>query len=182
MKRMEFIAAIKPACLAAERLHGIPWGWLVAQAIQESGGYGLSDLSVNAHNLYGIKGRDYFQGVTGYAKFTTWNEAIMFQGWQLSQARYAPFKPLVVAGKFKEYGDMISRAGWCPVSSPTYGTMIAEIAEDYRLFPKPTIALDVAEQWAVDSGIVNNAEDFEKNPQVDLKRVCWIIYKSRGKI
>jgi len=180
MKREEFIAAIKPSCILSEKRHGIPWGWLVAQAIQESGGYGLSDLSVNAHNLYGIKGSDYYQGVTGYAKFKDWDEAIMFQGWQLSQSRYAPFKGLVIAGKYKEYGDMISRAGWCPVSSPTYGTMIQDIAETYGLFPKPKIVLDSAEQWAVDNGIVNNGEDFEKNPQVDLKRVCWMMYKGRN--
>ena len=87
MERMEFIATIKPFCLAAEKKHGIAWGWLVAQAIQESGGYGLSELSVKAHNLYGIKGNDYMQGNTGYASFPSWEDAIMFQGWQLSQAR-----------------------------------------------------------------------------------------------
>ena len=72
MNRLQFIDAIKPACLAAESIHGIPWGWLVAQAIQESGGYGLSELSVKAHNLYGIKGNDYMQGNVGYASFPTW--------------------------------------------------------------------------------------------------------------
>jgi hypothetical protein len=178
MKREEFIAAIKPACQAAERLHGIPWGWLVAQAIQESGGYGLSDLSINAHNLYGIKGHDYYQGVTGYAKFATWDEAIMFQGWQLSQARYAPFKPLAVAGKYKEYGDMISRAGWCPVSTPTYGTMIAEIAEDYSLFPKPK--LSEAQQWAIDNKVFGEPVDWEK--PVTMNTLAWALMKSRGKI
>jgi hypothetical protein len=178
MQRMEFILKIKPACLASERLHGIPWGWLVAQAIQESGGYGLSDLSVNAHNLYGIKGHDYYQGATGYAKFATWDEAILFQGWQLSQSRYAPFKPLAVAGKYKEYGDMISRAGWCPVSSPTYGTMIAQIATEYNLFPKPK--LSEAQQWAIDNGIINEPTDWTK--VVDYNTVAWLLFKSRGKI
>jgi flagellum-specific peptidoglycan hydrolase FlgJ len=183
--RLEFINAIKPSCVTAQEAFGIPWGWFVAQAIQESGGYGKSDLSINAHNLYGIKGKDYFQGKVGYASFKDWNAAIQFQGWQLSQSRYLPYKPLVVAGKFKMYGDAISKAGWCPVSSPTYGTMVEQIAYDYKLKPepaKPIVVLDVAEKFAVDNGIVDNAEDFEKNPQVDLKRVCWMIYKSRGKL
>lgn len=178
MKRVEFIAAIKSACLLAEKKHGIPWGWLVAQAIQESGGYGLSDLSINAHNLYGIKGSDYYQGRVGYASFPSWDEAIMFQGWQLNQSRYAPFKPLVVAGKYKEYGDMISRAGWCPVSSPTYGTMIDSIARDYSLYPNPK--LSEAQRWAVDNGIINEPTDWTK--AVDYNTVAWLLYKSRGKI
>jgi len=178
MKRVEFIAAIKPACLLAEKKHGIPWGWLVAQAIQESGGYGLSDLSINAHNLYGIKGDDYYQGRVGYASFPSWDESIMFQGWQLNQSRYVPFKPLVVAGKYREYGDMLSRAGWCPVSSPTYGTMIDSIARDYSLYPKPK--LSEAQQWAIDEGIINEPVDWSKG--VDYNTVAWLLYKSRGKI
>jgi hypothetical protein len=147
MKRIEFIAAIKPACLLAEKKHGIPWGWLVAQAIQESGGYGLSDLSINAHNLYGIKGDDYYQGVTGYASFKDWNAAI-------------------------------SRAGWCPVSQPSYGTMIDSIARDYSLYPKPK--LSEAQQWVIDEGIVNEPVDWSKG--VDYNTVAWLLYKSRGKI
>lgn len=181
--RFEFIDAIKPSCIAAQGAFGIPWGWFVAQAIQESGGYGESDLAVNAHNLYGIKGKDYYQGKVGYASFKDWNAAIQFQGWQLSQSRYLPFKPLVVAGKFKAYGDAISKAGWCPVSSPTYGTMIADIARTYELdWVEVPIALDVAEKWAVDNGIVDNAEAFQKDPKVDLTRVCWMLYKARGKV
>jgi hypothetical protein len=176
MKREEFIATIRPACLLAEKKHGIPWGWLVAQAIQESGGYGLSDLSVNAHNLYGIKGADYFQGVTGYAEFASWDEAIMFQGWQLNQRLYRPYKLLVIEGKYKEYGDLISKAGWCPVSSPTYGTMISEIAKDYNLFPKPK--LSEAQQWAIDEKVFNEPVDWEK--PVTMNILAWALYKGRN--
>ena len=179
MNRLQFIDAIKPACLAAESIHGIPWGWLVAQAIQESGGYGLSELSVKAHNLYGIKGNDYMQGNVGYASFPTWTEAIMFQGWQLNVQRYLPFKPLVLAGKFKAYGDAISKAGWCPVSSPTYGTMIQQIAEDYDLLPKPVAAHSVAMQWAIDNGIIDLPAT---NRQVDLETLAWALFKAKGKI
>ena len=179
MKRLEFIAAIKPACLASEKMHGIPWGWLAAQAIQESGGYGVSELSVKAHNLYGIKGNDYMQGATGYASFPSWTEAIMYQGWQLSQSRYVSFKPLVIAGKFREYGDTISKAGWCPQSSPTYGTMIEQIAEDYDLLPKPVAVHSVAMQWAIDNGIIDLPAT---NRQVDLETLAWALFKAKGKI
>jgi flagellum-specific peptidoglycan hydrolase FlgJ len=186
MQRLEFIAAIKEACQASEKIHGIPWGWLAAQAVQESGGYGVSDLSVKAFNLYGIKGGGYYQGATGYAKFGSWREAIMFQGWQLNQSRYLPYKPLVIAGKFKEYGDAISKAGWCPVSSPTYGEMIGDIAREYDLdwIPAPTgqppvIQPSVAMQWCIDQNIIDRPAT---NRQVDLETLAWALFKAKGKI
>ena len=178
MKRAEFIATIKPFCLEAEQEWDIPWGWFVAQAIQESGGYGQSDLSVNAHNLYGIKGKDYYQGKVGYASFVSWEASIRFQGWQLHQARYVPFLPLVQHGKYREYGDALSQAGWCPISKPSYGTMIAQIATEYNLFPNPK--LSVAQQWAVDQKIVDEPVDWGKS--VDYNTAVWLLYKSRGKI
>lgn len=176
MKRAEFIATIKPFCLEAEREWEIPWGWLVAQAIQESGGYGVSELSTKAFNLYGIKGKDYYQGVTGYAKFASWEESIRFQGWQLNQRLYVPYLPLVQHGKYQEYGDMISRAGWCPISGPTYGTMIAQIAKEYDLFPKPK--LSEAQQWAIGTGVFNEPVDWEK--PVTMNTLAWALYKGRN--
>lgn len=157
----------------------------MGQAIQESGGYGLSDLAVNAHNLYGIKGDEYYQGSVGYAKFVDWDASVAFQAIQLSVPRYGKFKPLIQAGKFKEYGDAIQKAGYCALAKPgqkTYGTMIAEIARTYNLdWIDPVVVLDEAETWAVDNGIVNNPADFKSNPTVDLRRVCWLLYKARGK-
>jgi flagellum-specific peptidoglycan hydrolase FlgJ len=183
LERAEFIATIKPFCLASEKAWGIPWRWLVFQAIQESGGYGKSDLSVNAFNLYGIKGANYFQGKTGYAKFDSWEDCIEFQGWQLNQGRYLPFKPLVVAGKYQEYGDAISKAGWCPVSKPSYGTMIREIAEDYAGIlkdPEPETVLSVAQQWAISEHILDEPVDWTK--QVDYNTLAWALYKARGRV
>jgi hypothetical protein len=185
VNRLQFIDTIKPACLAAESIHGIPWGWLVAQAIQESGWYGVSELSTKAHNLYGIKGNDYMQGNVGYASFATWMEAIMFQGWQLNVQRYLPFKSLVVAGQFKKYGDAISKAGWCPVSNPTYGSMIEQIARDYDLDwipapidqPKPVAQHSVAVQWCMDHGIIT-----DPTRPVDIETIAGVIFKSRGKL
>jgi flagellum-specific peptidoglycan hydrolase FlgJ len=185
MERLEFIAAIKGSCVTAEKSWGIPWGWLVAQAIQESGGYGQSDLSVNAHNLYGIKGGDYYQGGVGYASFKTWNEAIQFQGWQLNVPRYLTFKGLVQKGDFEGYGNAIQRAGWCAPSDPPYGALIEQIAKEYDLLPKPTIntpkpSLSVAQEWVITSGIFDNPVDWAK--QVDYNILAWVLYKSRGKI
>lgn len=180
MQRMEFILKIKPACLASERLHGIPWRWLVYQAIQESGGYGLSDLSVKAKNLYGIKGKDYYQGKVGYAKFASWDEAVMFQGWQLNQRLYLPFKPLVVAGKYKEYGNAIQKAGWCAPSTPGYGDMIYEIAEDYAgvLKDPVTSTLTNAQSWAITSGVFDEPVDWDK--PVTYNILAWALFKAQG--
>lgn len=184
MTRLEFITAIRPSCLAAEKESGIPWGWFVAQAIQESGGYGKSDLSVNANNLYGIKGEDYYQGKVGYAKFPSWDAAILYQAWQLSVPRYGVHKALVQRGDFKGYGDAIQKAWYCAPSVPTYGTMIQSIAETYGLLPKPAPSgaptLSVAQRWAVDSGIIDEPADWDKN--VDYNTVAWLLYKSRGKL
>lgn len=179
MKRLEFIASITPACKVAQAKFGIPWQWLVVQAIQESGGYGLSDLSVNARNLYGIKGKDYYQGSVGYASFKTWSESILFQGWQLGQSRYLPFKPLVVAGRYKEYGDALSQAGWCPVSVPSYGAMIQRIYDDYHeLLQEPHAS--VAMTWATSEGIIDPSGDLTRT--VDMETLAWALFKARGKV
>jgi flagellum-specific peptidoglycan hydrolase FlgJ len=193
--RLQFISAIKPSCVTAQEAFGIPWGWFVAQAIQESGGYGKSDLSINAHNLYGIKdtGADaYYQGKVGYAKFPTWHDAIQFQGWQLSQSRYLPFKVLAATGKFKEYGDAISKAGWCPVSIPTYGDAIQSLAEQYNLLPekKPkALIFNEGQKFAVDAGIIAIPDSIITQEQlasfmatpVDVNRLCWALMKAKGK-
>jgi flagellum-specific peptidoglycan hydrolase FlgJ len=182
MERLEFIAAIKGSCITAQQSWGIPWGWLVAQAIQESGGYGQSDLSVSAHNLYGIKGTDYYQGGVGYASFKTWNEAIQFQGWQLNVPRYLTFKGLVQKGDFEGYGDAIAKAGWCPDTS--YGAKILQLAKDYDLLPKsvavaPVVQPSVAMQWCIDQNIIDRPAT---NRQVDLETLAWALFKSRGKL
>lgn len=174
--RLEFMDAIRDACKRAELASGIPQGWFIAQAIHESGGYGKSDLSVNAHNLYGIKGHDYYQGKVGYAKFDSWDDAIQFQAWQLVQSRYLPFRPLVKEGKYKEYGDALSKAGWCPVSVPSYGTMIAQVAKDYDLFPKPK--LSEAQEWVIAQGIFNEPVEWEK--PVTYNILAWALYKGRN--
>lgn len=178
--RLEFITTIKPACIAVEKESGIPYGWLIAQAIQESGGYGNSDLAMNAYNLYGIKGTDYYQGKTGYAKFNSWADAIHYQGWQLNVDRYVKYKYLVVAGRYREYGDAIQNAGWCAPSKPTYGEMISSIATTYKLFPAPAPKLSVAQQWAIDNKIIDVPVDWGK--PVDYNVMAWLLYKARGKV
>lgn len=193
MTRAEFIQAIVPACKECDAKYGIPWRWLVCQAIQESGGYGLSDLSVNAHNLYGIKGKDYFQGKVGYAKFSSWDEAIMFQGWQLNQSRYVGLKALVLDGRYKDYGDALQLAGWCARSKPTYGQMIAEIAEDYKTLLDAldtSYTLSAAQQWATEQGIIDLPDSIRTQEDVtahfarpvDYNTLAWAIYKARGKV
>lgn len=180
--RLEFIEKILPAAIKAEQKSGIPRGWFVAQAIQESGGYGLSDLSINANNLYGIKDSGdnaYYQGKVGYARFASWEESIDFQAFQLTVPRYLKHKPLIVAGKFKAYGDAIQTAGYCAPSTPTYGTMIASIAKTYGLDKVPP-TYSVAQKWVVENGIFNEPVDWEK--PVTMNTLAWALMKSRGKL
>jgi hypothetical protein len=178
--RLEFIEKIAPAALKAEQKSGIPKGWFIAQAIQESGGYGKSDLSVNANNLYGIKDSGdnaYYQGSVGYARFSSWDESIDFQAFQLTVPRYAKHKALIVAGKFKAYGDAIQSAGYCAPSIPTYGTMIADIARTYELdWVHPPYS--AAQQWIVENGIFNEPVEWEK--PVTMNTLAWALYKGRN--
>ena len=70
---------------------------------------------------------------------------------------------------------MISRSGWCPVSSPTYGTMIEQIAKQYNLFPKPK--LSDAQQWVTENGIFAEPVEWEK--PVTMNTLAWALYKGR---
>ncbi len=50
-----FISEVAPGAVAAQRRYGIPAAVTIAQAIDESG-WGQSELAVQDHNLFGIKG------------------------------------------------------------------------------------------------------------------------------
>jgi flagellum-specific peptidoglycan hydrolase FlgJ len=50
-----FIDEIAPGAMATQRRYGVPAAVTIAQAIDESG-WGQSELAVNDHNLFGIKG------------------------------------------------------------------------------------------------------------------------------
>jgi flagellum-specific peptidoglycan hydrolase FlgJ len=50
-----FISEVAPGAIATQREYGIPAAVTIAQAIDESG-WGQSELAVEAHNLFGIKG------------------------------------------------------------------------------------------------------------------------------
>ena len=50
-----FISAVAPGAVAAQRRYGVPAAVTIAQAIEESG-WGLSELAIKDHNLFGIKG------------------------------------------------------------------------------------------------------------------------------
>ena len=179
MKRAEFIAIIKPFCLDAEKTWGIPWGFLAGEAIQETGGDGLDDVAVHANNLFGTK--DWKAGnYTGYAVFSTWAESIDYQGWQLNQHLYLPFKSLVVAGKFKEYGNAIQKAGYCDPKGIPYGDAIQSLAEQYDLLPKPIVQLSAPQQWAISEHILDEPVDWTK--QVDYNTLAWALYKARGRV
>jgi flagellum-specific peptidoglycan hydrolase FlgJ len=182
MKRLEFIAMIMPWCIEAETESGIPRGWFAGEAMQETGGYGTDDVAVHAHNLFGTKS-DKAGNYKGYAVFKDWHESILYQGWQLNQHLYLPFKGFVMAGKFKEYGNAIQKAGYCDPKGLPYGDAIQSLAEQYDLLPKPAIPtpkLSVAQEWAITNGIFDNPVDWEK--PVTMNTLAWALMKSRGKL
>jgi flagellum-specific peptidoglycan hydrolase FlgJ len=177
--RLEFIAAIKGSCITSQQTWGIPWGFLVGEAIQETGGDGLDDIAVHAHNLFGTKS-DKAGNYKGYATFADWNASIQYQGWQLNQHLYLPFKPLVQKGDYKAYGNAIQKAGYCDPDGTPYGDAIQSIAETYNLLSVTAPKLSVAQEWVITSGIFDNPVEWTK--QVDYNTLSWALYKARGKI
>ncbi len=53
--KQEFISAVAPGAIAAQRKYGVPAAVTIAQAIEESG-WGQSSLAAKDNNLFGIKG------------------------------------------------------------------------------------------------------------------------------
>jgi len=117
-KLFSFVEIITEKCKEVGKKYNLDWKFLVGQAIYESG-YGTSSIAVNKHNLFGIVGNN------GYASFSSWEEAIDFQGFQLSQARYNKYKYLLKKGNYKSYGDAIRKAGYC--KDRNYGFQIETI-------------------------------------------------------
>ncbi len=59
-KVTNFIAKIKPAAEAIEKDFGIPWRFAMIQAAHESA-WGLSRLTVEVNNLFGVTGDTWYQ-------------------------------------------------------------------------------------------------------------------------
>jgi hypothetical protein len=124
--------------------------------------------------------------------FKYWHESILYHGWQLNQRLYLPFKDLVVAGKFKEYGNAIQKAGYCDPKGTPYGDAIQSIAEQYDLLPKSPVSykLNEGQQFAVDAGIITIPDTVKTQEElkafmsvaVDVNRLCWALMKGKGKL
>jgi flagellum-specific peptidoglycan hydrolase FlgJ len=136
-KQQDFIKRFTPIAKEVGAKYGIPWGFLIAEAAEESA-WGTSEVCIKANNYFGTKEAHadaaFNQRGTLYAKFTSPDESFKYQGWQLSVPRYAGGK--AHKNDFKKYGDFLQNAGYCQKASPgedTYGDKIAEIAEQWSL-------------------------------------------------
>lgn len=136
-KQLDFIKKFSQVAKEVGTKYGIPYGFLLAQAAQESS-WGLSEVCLKANNYFGIKtdhaDTAFNQGGVLYAKFVTPEEAFRYQGWQLSVPRYAGGKAHI--NDFKKYGDFLQNANYCALAKPgekTYGDMIEAIADQWGL-------------------------------------------------
>jgi peptidoglycan hydrolase FlgJ len=117
-----FIAKIRPAALAVEASYGIPWDFAMVQAAHESR-WGLSKLTVEANNLFGITGDSW----SAAGKPVYWIETLEF-----GKDRQ-PFK---VRRPFRKYPTWAaSLEDWADLIERRYPSAhLAARAQDFELF------------------------------------------------
>ena len=146
MERMEFINSIRDGALKGGRDYGIIPSLTIAQAILESG-WGTSQLSKRAKNLFGIKAFSDWTGVRITLPTTEWykgqmkiveadfraydsfNESIEDHNKLLGYSRYRPVRE---CADYKEACQKIYECGYA--TDPRYPEKLISIIESNRLF------------------------------------------------
>lgn len=146
MDRREFINSIKDGALKGRTDYGIIPSLTMAQAILESG-WGTSQLSIKANNLFGIKAFSDWTGQTINLPTTEWydgqmkivnaefraydsfNESIEDHNKLLSYQRYIPLKECT---GYKDACQKIYECGYA--TDPRYSEKLINIIESNRLF------------------------------------------------
>ncbi|WP_059053702.1 glycoside hydrolase family 73 protein [Paenibacillus senegalimassiliensis] len=142
MNRNEFVAALAPAATANAAKSGIPASLILAQAILESN-WGTSKLSVEAKNLFGMKGSgplgsillpttEYRNGQpvrvnASFRKYRNWAESLADHTILLSAKRYAA----VVNKSGPEAARAVAAAGYA--TDPLYANKLIRLMSDYQL-------------------------------------------------
>lgn len=146
MTNNEFLAYIKPLCIADHKKTGILASMTGAQAIIESN-WGRSGLSVKGNNLFGMKGSYQGQSVTmrtkevingfsyitidaKFRKYPSFKESIEDHGRLLSSA--ARYKNLVNCKDYRTACKLIQKDGYA--TSPTYADTLIKTIEKYHLY------------------------------------------------
>ena len=88
MNKVDFIAAVLPGALLAQKRFGIPASVTIAQGALESG-WGASRLATQGFNLFGVKAD------------AAWRGPVL----SLSTTEYVGGKPVAVLAKWRKYGS-----------------------------------------------------------------------------
>jgi hypothetical protein len=140
-----FIAAIAPGAMAAQRQYGVPASVTIAQAIDESG-WGQSYLSVQDHNLFGIKGagpagsdlqptQEYQNGqlVTRIASFRAYNSAAQSIDDHGQLLATSPYYTQAMAQR--QHPDAFANAlTGVYATDPGYGQKLIGLMQQYNLY------------------------------------------------
>ena len=140
-----FIGAVAPAAVAAQRKYGVPASVTIAQAIDESG-WGQSNLAVNEHNLFGIKGtgpagsyqqlaQEYQNGqlVTGMSSFRVYRSAAQSvddHGKLLATSGYYR-RAMAVRGNPNAFAASLTGVY---ATDPEYGAKLIRLMQQYDLY------------------------------------------------
>jgi flagellum-specific peptidoglycan hydrolase FlgJ len=146
-----FIGAVAPAAVASQRKYGVPASVTIAQAIDESG-WGQSNLAVNDHNLFGIKGtgpagsyqeptQEYENGrlVTTTSSFRVYRSAgqsVDDHGRLLATSAYYR-QAMAVRGDPNAFATALTGVY---ATDPGYGAKLVGLMQQYDLYRYDTIA------------------------------------------
>jgi peptidoglycan hydrolase-like protein with peptidoglycan-binding domain len=176
MERKEFINSIREGALKGGKDYGIIPSLTIAQAILESG-WGTSQLSKRAKNLFGIKafsdwtgGRitlptmEWYKGQikiinADFRSYDSFNASIEDHNKLLSYSRYRPVRE---STDYKEACQKIFECGYA--TDPRYAEKLISIIESYRLFD-------------FDGGFENreSAVDKQESKIIKFQRLCNLL-------
>ena len=146
MTRFDFINALAPAACASAKITKIPAGFVIADAALESG-WGSSQLTLKARNLFGVKAdaawhgpvlqmltREFYKGhwcrtTCDWRKYDTWAEAIADHAqFLLTNPRY---KPAFQFSGSDAFARAVAAAGYA--TDPAYGDKVCAIIDQNNL-------------------------------------------------
>jgi flagellar protein FlgJ len=138
----DFMTKIRPAALDVEASTGIPWRFAATQAAHESR-YGLSKLTVEANNLFGITGDTWaaegkpvyviitkefakdntpFEIKRPFRKYASWTESLRDWSALIQKPRYAKALAAAKAGDFVAFARGLQEGGYA--TDPRYAVQL----------------------------------------------------------
>ncbi len=143
MKPIEFINRISPDATHYWHRSKVPASLIIAQAALESN-WGSSALTLQANNLFGIKGEgpagsikmlttEYRSGVAvkeyaSFRKYTSWSQSLADHTALLLKKRYAA----VINQTGKNAAYAVARAGYA--TDPNYAAKLIQLMDKYNLY------------------------------------------------